>query len=216
MKKLFLFIILFPLLAQAQNAIEDSPSSSGMTGIIPLSKRTDTPTTSAGTDGDFAYINSDANGALYTKSTGLTKKVCVAITPDTSAYAANDIVGGKLTFASLFTTPNYTGTITSVEVTNTEIDGIAWDLCFFSADPTGSTVADQGALTLVAADLQKAKCVSVSDGRAFAATSLYQAQSLGLAMTSTTGTIYAVLRTTGTPTWAAAQTVNVCTTAIND
>lgn len=195
---------------------EDATHASGDTGIAVLTRRIDTPATSASNSGDYATLDSDANGATWVHPTGKTTKVCVAITPDTGAYQAADIVGGKLTFAALFQAPNYSGVITDVAITNTEIDGISWDLCVFSADPATSTVADQGALTVTAADAQKIKCLAISDGRSFAASELYQAQGFALGMTSTSGTIYAVLRTNGAPTWAAAQTVNLCLTAIND
>lgn len=152
-----------------------------------------------------------------------TKRVCAAIVPDTNAFSAGEIVGpassasGLLTFANIFRNDVYSGTITSIEVTNTEIDGIAFVLTVFSANPSASTVAANAALTVAAADLQKvAGSFSVADGVAWATTELYQAAGLARPVDGSSNTLYAILRTTGAPTWAAAQTVNVCLTVIQD
>lgn len=44
---------------------EDAPHSSGDTCVPILSKRTDSAASSAGTDGDYATVNTDANGNLW-------------------------------------------------------------------------------------------------------------------------------------------------------
>lgn len=153
----------------------------------------------------------------WTKPVGDTARVCVAITPDTSAYAANDIVGGKKTFASVFRTDINSGTLQSVEVTNSEVDGIAFDLCLFNADPTASTVADQGALTVAAADKQKwVGCVEISEAKTFTGGDAYVAENLGKVIDASATSLYGVLRTKGAPTWAAEQVVNVCITVLRD
>lgn len=46
---------------------EDAAHASGDTGVMLLSKRTDTAATSAGTDGDYATINTDGNGATWVR-----------------------------------------------------------------------------------------------------------------------------------------------------
>jgi len=54
-------------LATIESAIktEDAAHSSGDKGIPALTKRTDTAASSAGTDGDYATINTDANGHVW-------------------------------------------------------------------------------------------------------------------------------------------------------
>ena len=47
---------------------EDAAHSSGDTGVLALARRNDTPSSSAGTDGDYATLNVSANGRLYTNS----------------------------------------------------------------------------------------------------------------------------------------------------
>lgn len=46
---------------------EDSAHASGDTGVAVLAKRTDTPASSAGTDGDYATINQDSLGHLWSR-----------------------------------------------------------------------------------------------------------------------------------------------------
>lgn len=46
---------------------EDAAHSSGDTGVFVLAKRTDTPTNSAGTDGDYSAINNDSLGHLWVR-----------------------------------------------------------------------------------------------------------------------------------------------------
>lgn len=54
---------------------EDAAHSSADVGVMILSKRTDTAASSAGTDGDYATINTDANGLLYVNGSGVTQPV---------------------------------------------------------------------------------------------------------------------------------------------
>lgn len=204
---------------------EDAATASGHVGVGILGVVQTAPAAAGSiTANDYTFPNIDsATGGFYVVPSTSTARVCAAITPDTAAFQAGDIVGatggvsGLLTFANIFKAVNLSGILTSIEVTNTEIDGIAFNLTLFSADPTGSTVASNGALTIVAADLQKwLGTFSVSDGVAVASTELYQAQGLSKAIKGASTSLYAILRTTGAPTWAAAQTVNVCLTVIQD
>jgi len=107
------------------------------------------------------------------------------------------------------------GLLSNATVVNSEVDGIAFDMCLFNADPSASTVAANGPFTLNVADKQKLLgCFSVSDGRAFAAYEEYQAQP-NVKLKSASTSLYAILRTTGAPTWGAA-TVDVCLTVDQD
>lgn len=47
---------------------EDAAHTSGDVGVLALGRRSDTVSSSAGTDGDYATINLDANGRLYTNA----------------------------------------------------------------------------------------------------------------------------------------------------
>lgn len=198
-------------------AQEDFAPSSGDYYPAPLLFITDSPARTSSGANELSHFIGNGWGSQWVDVQGFTTRVCVAITPDTAAYAANDIVGGLQTFASLLRTGVNSGILQNIEITNTEIDGIPFNVCIFNANPSGSTVADQGPATIVAADLQKLiGCVSVADGRSFVTTELYQAQNVGLAVDAAATSLYAIVRTTGIPTWAAAQTLNVCLTVLND
>jgi hypothetical protein len=142
---------------------------------------------------------------------GSSVSICAAVvTPDTSAYAAGDIVGGKLTFSNPFR-DTYSGLVQGIRVANTEIDSIAWTLCLFDANPTGSTLADQGAPTIPIADLDNVRCYSVSAATSFAASQIFQADGLASSINgSGSNVLYGILITSGAPTWAAGQSVKVC------
>lgn len=173
--------------------------------------------------GNRIPVTCNAAGDLNSAAAYNTKRVCVAITPDTAAFAASDIVGpsggasGLLTFPNAFRAGINSGLLQNVQVTNTEIDGIAFSLCLFTDNPAASTVASNGPLTVPAADLQKwLGCYSISAGVALVTTEMYSASGLGVAIEAANTSFYAVLRTTAAPTWAAAQTVNVCADILQD
>jgi hypothetical protein len=124
---------------------------------------------------------------------------------------------GLLTFASIFRAGVNSGILTHASVVNSETDGIAYDLCLFNANPNSSTVAANGPFTLHVNDKQKLiGCFGISDGRAFAAYEMFQASNVNMAVDAAATSLYAILRTTGAPTWAGAQTVDVCLTVIQD
>lgn len=205
---------------------EDAAHASGDAGVASLAIRSDTLGTAAniaGTAGDYMGLQTDALGALWVDNAGSTNRVCVTIVPDTNAFAANDIIGaagggsGLITFSSMFRGGTLSGVLSGVSVVNSEIDGIAFDMCLFNGSPSSSTTTVNGAFTLAAADKQKLlTCFAISDGRAFAAYELYQANALNIALDSPGTSLFAILRTTGAPTWAADQTVDVCATVIQD
>lgn len=73
---------------------EDAVHASGAAGILALSRRADTASSSAGTDGDYATLNTDANGRLHVADTR------------TGASAQNvqgpSAVGASITTGNLF------------------------------------------------------------------------------------------------------------------
>lgn len=52
---------------------EDAAHTTGDVGVAALTKRTDTAASSAGTDGDYATLNTDANGRLWSNIFGVTQ-----------------------------------------------------------------------------------------------------------------------------------------------
>ncbi len=70
---------------------EDSPHGTGDTGVAVLAKRTDTPSVSSITDGDYVTFNSDSTGRLWVNATGQTLTVAGALTHNNAAPAAGNV-----------------------------------------------------------------------------------------------------------------------------
>lgn len=100
---------------------EDSAHSSGDTGVAALTKRTDTAASSAGTDGDYAALNTDATGRLWTRPTG-------GVTP-----------------ANAFAIPSDAITVWSI---NGCYNGTTIDLCAKASAGNGATDSNTQRVTL--------------------------------------------------------------------
>lgn len=205
---------------------EDSAAASGdaIVAVGAVHQVAPNASVNVGTAGDYGVLGANlTTGALYTDPVGNTTTVCVAITPDDdAAYTANDVVATEdatdpLSFASVFRTNVNSGTLNSIQITNTEADAVGWRVVLFDADPSASTTTDGSGLTVADADLTKiVGQVSVADCTSYADNELCQATGVGLAIDGAATGIYAALITPGTPQWAAAQTVNVCLTFVQD
>lgn len=60
-------VVVFPTGTSGIGKAEDSAHVSGDIGVMALAKRTDSPASSAGTDGDYATINNDSLGHLWSR-----------------------------------------------------------------------------------------------------------------------------------------------------
>ncbi len=135
-----------------------------------------------------------------------------------AAYAAGNAVGGLLTFANVARAPGLGGIVQSVILKDKAAQNVPYDLFLFDAPPTAPT--DKTAVALSAADL--ARCIGVVplSGAAFGAAStmgVLMAAGLGLACKLTSGTtIYGILVTRGTPTYASTSDVSVDLVALPD
>lgn len=128
-----------------------------------------------------------------------------------SAYAAGNVVGALLTFAGMARVAGQGGILQSAILRDKAGQAVSYDLFLFDAAPT--TPTDKTAIGLVAADL--AKCIGVVSlsGEALGAAStmgVITASGLGLAFKLTSGTtLYGILVTRGTPTYASTSDVSV-------
>lgn len=204
---------------------EDAAHTSGDTGVAVWGIVQTSPAAAKSvTANDYTGANIDsATGGYYTNPVASTATVCVAITPDNdAAYTPNDVVATEdatdpLSFAAVFRSVVFSGTLNSIQITNTEPDAIGWRIVLFDADPSTSTTTDGAPLAVADADLTKiVGQVSVSDCTSYADNELCQATGIGLAIDGAATGIYAALITPGAPQWAASQTVNVCLTFSQD
>jgi hypothetical protein len=139
----------------------------------------------------------------YTETIRLTAApVC-----DTNAYAAGDLIGGKLTLTPAVRLPGFGGIITRITIADKAKQNAAIDVVFFVANPTGTTFTDQAAFAIADADLLNAFHVQIlaTDYASYSDNSEATVNNLGAAFRLSSGSaLYAALVSRGTPTYAAA------------
>lgn len=138
---------------------------------------------------------------------GYSDEIVPTVTVSTSpAYSVGDCVGGKLTLSSIVRSGSK-GLLVSVLVSDTSNQKAGLELLIFNADPSGSTLTDNTAAVIAAADVSKViRRISIAasdyvtiDSKAFADIVVS-----GRELKPASGTdLYAALVTTGTPTYAA-------------
>lgn len=140
-----------------------------------------------------------------------TATIDIALTVDTDAYTANDVVGGLITIA---VPKSRGGTIRRVNLVDADNEDAAFTLHFFDQLP--STIADDAAFAPTIADLKKRiGVVTIVAGNYRTDNSLSTADihdvnydydaTVGLTLSeqSASGKIYAYLVATATPTYTA-------------
>jgi hypothetical protein len=132
-------------------------------------------------------------------------KVTPAVTAS-SAYSANDVVGGMLTFGGLSN-----GTLQSITICDNATQAEDYLLVLFESAPT--TIADNATFDIADADLDKIiyqdSLTSSSNRQAFTDNSYHYLYGLSVPLWSAGGTVYGFLITTGTPTYAATSDITV-------
>lgn len=136
------------------------------------------------------------------------------ITTTAGAFTAGDAVGSLLTITGLLTALNKTARLQQFQVFDTAGQAAALSIVFFRSNPSASTFTDNVAVTWNVADIPRVI------GKASIAATDYvtsNTQSVGTAsdrnceVTSEEvgGAIYAVLITSGTPTYGAAASLQI-------
>lgn len=116
------------------------------------------------------------------------------------AYAAGDVIGGKLTFS--FGTDVTRVTIRQARVTEAGTGAPAGVLWLFNADPT--TIADNAAFAPVIADLRKAVArISVSSFTSVNSLGIALVDNVNVSAPVTSGVLYGYYVCTATPTLGA-------------
>jgi hypothetical protein len=143
-------------------------------------------------------------------SRGVTLQISVVPVVSTSpAYTANDQVGGIQTLTGACARTNKPAMLRSLTVTDQGKQSAALTIFFFNDLPTVASV-DNGALTIVDSEMD-AKCigtvqVAAADYQSVAGSSVATEKAIGLSLKAEdatgTGNLYAVVMTTGTPTYA--------------
>ncbi len=152
--------------------------------------------------------------APYAVATPKTIRVTAAQTVTaSSAYSSGNVVGGKITFANAVRVAAQGGIVQSAVLRDKAGQNVSYDLFLFDADPSATTVTDKAAVALNTADLGKGVGVVQFSGVALGAAStmgISTASGQGLAFKLGSGSsLYAILVTRGTPTYASTSDVSV-------
>lgn len=141
----------------------------------------------------------------------------VSATPTISAasiYASGDAVGGLMTFSNALIKYSKSGLLQSVVISDLAKQSAALSLVIFKDNPSSTTITDNAALDIADGDITKiigAVPVVAGDYVALNDSSFATVRNVGLALSVDTevSTLYGVLITTGTPTYAAVSDLTV-------
>lgn len=134
----------------------------------------------------------------------------IEVVTSTTAYTANDGIGGLLQFGGIFRAGYCTSHLRSLTILDRANQKAAGQLVLFSANPSGSTLTNDIQPTIVAADVTKVICripVAGADyvtidqaGTDFAVAEIFN---IGRIIKDVVGAtnLYAIFQTTGTPTY---------------
>lgn len=124
---------------------------------------------------------------------------------NTDAYAAGDLLGGKLTLSGAFPTGPKEPYWINVTIQDLTKQNATIDVILFDSNPSATTFTNNAALDIADADLPKIiGFAQVSDYTSFADNSVGIATGLSIAAKPLAGAdLYACLVSRGTPTYAA-------------
>lgn len=127
-----------------------------------------------------------------------------------SIYAAGNAVGAKRTFASALRAP-LTGVLNSVTLLDRSNSKAAMTLYIFDDNPTAATITDKAAFVFNADDLKVIAQVNIGAGDYVTNNSkaIAHVSGLGIPLKGVATTLYGVLVTSGTPTFAATSDVQL-------
>lgn len=172
----------------------------------------------------IAMLKTIASAAASTDpATVVGASAVVSATPtvSTTAYAAGDCIGGKLTFAGMARANGLTGLIQTAMIQCKSAQTFAADLIVFHTDPAASTFTDNAALALNAADFDKVALripFVAGDWSNLGTPSIAEVSAQGKQYKAAAGatTLYGVLVARGTPTLGSTSDLKVVVKAMLD
>ena len=147
---------------------------------------------------------------------GVTREVCVSPTVSTGAYSAGNVVGGLITLPAAFLSTN-SGILQSVRLTLKSVQTAEFDVTSFSAQPA-TVFTDNAAPSIAAAAVALVqppiKLTGASTGLGTGTT--YGADAISRPINEVGSSAYALITTTGTPTFASTSDVQLCAAWLED
>ena len=142
--------------------------------------------------------------------TGRVGSVTVAPTVTAAAYAAGNVVGGKMTFGGMVDS-SLSGLLIGAKIKIKSVQTSAFKLYLFKADPTASTFNDKAAPVLAPADVGSLIGVvpfTVAES-GLGTHTLYSVDNLSIEIVTAGQVVCGVLVAVGTPTFASTGDVAV-------
>lgn len=134
------------------------------------------------------------------------------LTVTTSAYSANDSIGGLQSVEASRLQKGSELVINSITIADAASQKAAMNVIFFKANPADSTIDDNDAIAIDDADLLEIigfVAITADDYIDFADNSVACVTTIGLPVDSDSNTFYFAIQAVGTPTYAAATDVQV-------
>jgi hypothetical protein len=163
----------------------------------------------AGTPAGDVQSVQGVSGGTAVNVAGFDATVTPTIAVSTSpAYTSGDVIGGKITLTSAVQVSGGASLLHAIQLVDRSNQKPTGNIIIFNADPSGSTLTDNAAVSIAAADALKVVSVIpiaasdwvTIDSKAFTTTLV----GLGRKMKAASGTsLYAAFVTTSTPTFAA-------------
>ncbi|MFA4834852.1 MAG: hypothetical protein WC749_02105 [Dehalococcoidia bacterium] len=144
---------------------------------------------------------------------GNTTLVSITPTITAGAYTANDCVGGIQTLTNAIRVSAGTAVLQSVTVRDLAMQNATLQILFFNASPATGTYGDADEFDLN--DTDSGLCigmveVNASDYKSLKDNSIGMVKNIGLPLKATTGTsLFALIKTTGTPTYASTSDLKI-------
>lgn len=149
----------------------------------------------------------------------LTRTATVQVQPiitASSAYTANNCVGGKLTFSNIFGSQQ-SGVVQNITVTCKTAQTSGYKLYLFSDNPSNTTITDKATPTLSVLDVPKlVDVITLGTADSTLTPTINVTDNIGRAVVSTTTNLYGILLTTSTPTYVASTDLFVSLTVLQD
>jgi hypothetical protein len=135
-----------------------------------------------------------------------------AITVSTSIYAADDVVGGRLTLTNAMRVSSGTGLLTDILMTCADGETFGSRILLFDTT-TASSIADQSPFTWGAGDHAKLLAIvniATGDFTTIAGDTVAHKQNLNILVAANgSANLYAYVLATGTPTFGAATDLSI-------
>jgi hypothetical protein len=194
----------------AGGLLEDYTMPISLSGSSTVIGKVGIDQTTPGVTNGVQLLASEAHVGQTTGSTTV-----VSVTPVISAsaiYAINDCVGPKMEFTNAARVSATPVTLQSVVITDLAMQNAALNIFLFAGNPATGTYTDNAECDIDDTDLvQCIGVLSTGDGQWISAkdNSVFIMQNIGLILVPTITSIWAVVKTTGTPTYASASDLTI-------